>query len=327
MRERARGRIALVVIWLCTTLALAIWWLIHGLTQIDRLNALENGNSVELTRWHRMYVSEGATLVVLLFVGGAALLYYIATEMSRTRRVREFFAAFTHDLKTPLASLRLQAESLEEDLQGAESVLLARRLVKDTVRLTLQLENSLFLAGLATEDGTSLHIEKFDARDEFLKLQYEWPDLEVAIDGDATIEADSRAFESIVKNILQNALVHGRATRANIKIRSIAGSSDSLTSSNYVCLKFSDDGQGFKGMGGRHREQFGKIFHRPSASSGSGIGLYLVETLAKRMGGGARFIIEGPIVDGSDVGNNDETRNRIVIEVILPESRPVTEFA
>ena len=63
-----------------------------------------------------MLVLEGTTLVGMLVAGGVALLGAIRREQRRRRDMRAFFMAFTHDLKTSLTSLRLQAEALREDL-------------------------------------------------------------------------------------------------------------------------------------------------------------------------------------------------------------------
>jgi signal transduction histidine kinase len=283
-------KIVLVLLWLGTSLALAGWWLVHGLQQMSQLGASGGAGSGDIARWHRMYLSEGATLLLLLFAGGGALLYHIATEVRRSQQVREFFAAFTHDLKTSLTSLRLQAESLEEDLKETDQAKLARRLVKDTVRLSLQLENSLFLA--SSEGMTALHFEDLDARDELLGLEHYWPDLEVTVDqGDAIIRADSRAFESIIKNLVQNAAVHGRASRVKISF--------ALEGDGRVRICITDNGRGFSG----DYEKLGEMFYRHTSSSGSGIGLYLVATLARRMGGELRI---PPIEHGFQV------------EVILP---------
>jgi malonyl CoA-acyl carrier protein transacylase len=54
-------------------------------------------------------------LGVLLVSGGVALVVSIRREQTRQDTVEAFFMAFTHDLKTTLASLQLQAESLVED--------------------------------------------------------------------------------------------------------------------------------------------------------------------------------------------------------------------
>ena len=57
--------------------------------------------------------------------GGLALFYYAKREQKRHAQVEEFFAAFTHDAKTALASLRLQAESLKEDFGATPKQLVA----------------------------------------------------------------------------------------------------------------------------------------------------------------------------------------------------------
>ena len=90
-----------------------------------------------------MLVWEGVMLVGMLMAGGVALLVAIRPEQRRRRDLRAFFMAFTHDLKTSLASLRLQAESLREDLPEAAGNPNLQRLLKDSVRLQLQLENAL----------------------------------------------------------------------------------------------------------------------------------------------------------------------------------------
>jgi signal transduction histidine kinase len=288
---RISWNIVFVLLWLAITLALAGWWLVHGLEQMARISGSIYGNN-DIARWHRMYLSEGATLIVLLFAGGGAMLSYIATEVRRTKQVRQFFATFTHDLKNSLTSLRLQAESLEEDLKETDQSKLARRLVKDTVRLSLQLENSLFLA--SAPDATVLHIEELDARDALVGLEHYWPDLEVSIDqGDAIIHADVRAFESIIKNLVQNSAVHGRATRVKISF--------ALEGDGRVRICIADNGRGFSG----EREKLGQMFYRHTSTSGSGIGLHLVKTLVRRMGGDLRI----PLIDYG-----------FQVEVILPGS-------
>ena len=150
MRERKRNRvvIALVGLWVVFTVTLAGWWLIFGLRQLDLLNRLNLEGAVALHRHYQMLLWEGSILIASLIGGGLALFYYARREQKRHAQVEEFFAAFTHDAKTALASLRLQAESLREDFAGAEPSPLLDRLLSDTLRLQLQLENSLFLVNL-----------------------------------------------------------------------------------------------------------------------------------------------------------------------------------
>src|SRR3954468_5949109 len=148
-RKHSRLAIFLVALWVVFTVTLTAWWLIFGLRQLDLINQSNLENVVQLNRHYQMLLWEGGILIASLIGGGLALLYFARREQKRHAQVEEFFAAFTHDAKTALASLRLQAESLKEDL-GAEPNPLLDRLLQDTLRLQLQLENSLFLVNLPT---------------------------------------------------------------------------------------------------------------------------------------------------------------------------------
>jgi signal transduction histidine kinase len=278
-RRRAnRGpglKMTAVVVWLITTLSLAGWWLIYGLQQIDRISALNDSSAQEIVRRHRMLVSEGAFLFALLLVGGIALLYLLRIEMRRSRATREFFAAFTHDLKTSLASLRLQAESLEEDLKDSPQARISRRLVKDTVRLELQLDNSLFIAD--TEMG-HLHFEDVDVNQVLSGLRHYWPELDVRLHRDCWVRGDVRAIESVFKNLLQNAVVHGKASKVEVRCEPIDGA--------HVAIDLHDNGIGFSG----DFKRLGQMFVRQTSTSGSGIGLYLARQLTMRMDGDLQFV-------------------------------------
>ncbi len=270
-------KIAAVVVWLAATLSLAGWWLVFGLQQLSRLQAVVRAETAEeIARRHRMLMSEGLVLFALLLGGGIALLYFMVTEIRRSRQIREFFAAFTHDLKTSLASLRLQAETLEEELKGSpEHARVSRRLVKDTVRLELQLDNSLFVAD--TEMG-QLHLDDVSVRAVVSSLRHYWPELDIRMEGECRVRADVRALESILKNLLQNAVVHGKASRVEIRSETVDGAR--------VALELADNGRGFPGDVG----DLGRIFVRHTTTSGSGIGLHIAKKLAERMGGELRLI-------------------------------------
>src|SRR5438552_14087608 len=147
-RKRNWIVIVLVALWVLFTVTLAGWWLVFGLRQLDLINQSNLENAVQLHRHYQMLLWEGGILIASLIGAGAALFYYARREQKRHAQVEEFFAAFTHDAKTAIASLRLQAESLREDAEASGPNPLLDRLLSDTVRLQLQLENSLFLVNL-----------------------------------------------------------------------------------------------------------------------------------------------------------------------------------
>lgn len=271
-------------IWLIFTLTLASWWLVFGLNQLDEIRQVSASSatietSERLARQHFMLVSEGGVLLVLLMFGGGALLYNIRVESQRARQIEEFFASFTHDLKTSLSSLRVQTESLRDELespiQGSSSGVsgkLLGRIMSDAGRLETQLENALFLADA---DQSSLLLEPVSIRDLVSSLAHLWPQMNLAVQGDARVMADRRAMESIVRNIAQNSSRHGEATHLDVTCNE-QGSN--------VRILFKDDGRGFRG----NVHRLGEIFARQTGSSGSGIGLYLVARLVERLGGRAK---------------------------------------
>lgn len=296
--SRFSRRLVAVASWLVFSVALAIWWLIFGLQQSERLSELaanatpsvESQMVKEIGRQHRMLMSEGITLVILLLGGGAALLWSIRNDQRRARQVQEFLGAFTHDLKTSLSSLRLQAEALDEDLKDSGQSRIARRLVKDTVRLELQLENSLMLA--APDAESPLLLERVELADVLSRLSHQWPDLAVSIEGESVVSADRRALDSIFKNLAQNSVVHGRSSKVTIDIQ---------RRGPWTHVIFADDGRGFHGDISR----LGRMFERHSSTSGSGLGLSLAMKLAKRIGGSVQII---------------DCSSGFCVEVLLPSS-------
>src|SRR2546425_13041638 len=171
-QQRDRIKILLVALWVAFTVTLAAWWMIFGLRQLDLLSQFHVEQSDQLQRHTQMLLWEGSILIASLVGGGLALFYYARREQKRHAQVEEFFAAFTHDAKTALASLRLQAESLQEDYAGTGPNPLLDRLLRDTLRLQLQLENSLFLVNL-TRGKFFLQPIRLSDRVEALRLH--WP--------------------------------------------------------------------------------------------------------------------------------------------------------
>lgn len=283
---KSRGsawRFGLGLAWMVFTLSLAAWWLIFGLRQIDLVQTTtshfapeHSGHVADFVRQQRMLISEGSILILSLLLGGGALLYYMRRERKRADQIRAFFATFSHELKTPIASLRLQVESLADDFKESPSNPLFARLVKDSVRLEIQLENSLHLAQL---DSSKIFLERIDLRRMIGALAHQWPDTRLEVEGDLPVRADHRALETVVKNLIQNAIIHGGAKRVRFVLASAADGSR-------VSLRVNDDGAGFTG----DPDQLGRLFVRHNPKSGSGVGLFLVRSLVERMGGSVRFV-------------------------------------
>ncbi len=252
------------LVWLVFTVSLASWWLSVGLTLTDR---------------YRMFVWEGGAFIALLVGGGAAIVLAIRREQARRETIETFFMSFTHDLKTSLARVQLQAEGLREDLVDSAARGPLDRLLHDTVRLQIQLENSLYVA---QPDGRLLR-ERIDAAARCQRLGEDWPDLQVAVTGTGDVLADARAFDTVLRNLLQNAVVHGLTDRVDIQI--------SDAPDGAVRLVIADRG---RGVAPELLPRLGELFARPTDTSGTGAGLYVSRRLVARMGGKLSFESAAP---------------------------------
>ena len=275
LRSRHRLHYAVAAAWLALTVSLASWWLIFGLAQASRLQTGANALApAEVDRVQRMLEWEGLFLIALLVGGGGALLIGIRREHARQEEVRNFFMSFTHDLKTSLASLQLQAESLQEDLPEVTGNQNLERLLKDARRLQLQLENSLYFA---QPDG-GLYVEPVDVHALVERVAADWPELRVRIDGARRVLADERAVTSVMRNLLQNASVHGAAREVMVRIEP--------RGHGRVSIVVTDDGEGAPGDVVR---RLGEPFVRSSATGGTGVGLFVSQRLLSRMRGSLEY--------------------------------------
>ena len=249
--------------WLAATVSLASWWLSLGLYSLPQ-------------RLHRMFIWEGAAFISLLLAGGMTILIAIRREHRRRQSLETFFLSFTHDLKTSLASVELQAEGLREDWPEGAARTSLDRLLHDTVRLQIQLENSLFVA---QPDGRLLS-ERVRAAAAIARLAEDWPELKVEVTGDADVTADQRGFDAVVRNLLQNAVVHGSARRVAVDI-------EPLNTGALIQLTFADDG---RGVPVEDFNELGQPFARAGNTAGSGMGLFVCRQLVTRMRGALRFV-------------------------------------
>ena len=270
--SRIRLHYTIAVVWLLFMVAMALWWISLGLTMTNR---------------HRMFLWEGGTFLALLVAGGLVIVLAIRREHAHRMALEGFFMSFTHDLKTAIASIQLQAEGLREDWpEGAPGAPLDR-LLHDTVRLQIQLENSLFVA---QPDGRLLR-ERIDVAPAIERLKQDWPDLAVEIVGSAAVRADARALDTVLRNIFQNAVVHGGATAVEARI-------EHPSAASAVRIAIHDNG---RGVPPDRIADLGTPFSRVSNTSGTGVGLFVSRQIVTRLGGSLRFLKSDTPGDGLTV--------------------------
>ncbi len=242
----SRLKTILAATWLVFTLTLVGWWWFYFMHHTETQDPA-----------HRMFLWEGSILIGFVLLGGGTLVALTYRDERRHARLRFFFSNFTHDLKTSISRLRLQAEVLQEEPASRKNPIFAR-LLNDVSRLDLQLENSLLLANL---QDSPFYYEELSLHQLIQSLREDFSNLEVELSKDTLVRVDKRAFLSVLKNLFQNAVVHGSASRVKIDVES---------KNHRVFVHVKDDGSGFQG----DSKSLGAGILRMEGSGGNGIGLF-----------------------------------------------------
>lgn len=294
MSQRVRLIIIAHAVWLFVVCLLGAWWGRLLLAQAALIAELQ-GSVQSLEKVQRMLFWESPVFFGLLLISAAVLFWLYWSDLKKTRSIQAFFASMTHELRTPLTSIRLQAESIAETLgedRNSEKSLL-KRLLEDTQRLESQVERTLELSRL--EGGSEIFIQVVEIKswlDRFLKS---WlPDheskIQLSLDiQDLLIEADPSALQIIFRNLFENSIKHSKQERTSVKVYSRS------VKSGWVSLIIEDQGVGFS----ENQQKLGTLFYKGAQSTGTGVGLYLIRSLMKKMGGHAHFVEAPPSQDGS----------------------------
>ena len=136
----------------------AAWWLysIHQLS-VEVINEKE-----ELDRKTSMIISEGAVFLLILIVGFFITYRSLRKEVQVSAQQKNFLLAITHELKTPIASIKLYIQTLiKRDLEEDKKRDILGRCVKDADRLNGLVENIL-LATKIDDDSFPLSKENLN---------------------------------------------------------------------------------------------------------------------------------------------------------------------
>ena len=250
-------------------------------------------------RFHHMnrYGWEGTFFLVVL-AGGMVVLWRTLGQESALRHQQEnFLALVTHELKSPLASLKLSVDSLatrEPDAEGRRR--LVHRMESDLARWETTVSNILDTAVLEhgqrrlEREAVSLRVAATTAV-AGLEAEAHAASVEIELDvGECSVDADPQAVTAVIRNLAHNALKSAAVNGGgHVWVRAArCGSS--------VTLEVSDDGIGFPP--GESQLLFEK-FYRPGDEmrprfKGTGLGLYLVRRLVELGGGRVRAESAGP---------------------------------
>ncbi len=271
---------ALTLLWVVLLLSLGSWWLYLVFKLHSTLNSLNLPELGSESRFLNMMKWEGSFFFLLLVLLGASLLILYIRDMKKSKAMQAFFSSLSHELKTPLASMRLQAEVIkdlfEDEAPSHDQLLdLTKRLIEDTYKLESELEKSLQLSRIE-QDGVMtlvpLSLERFLRRQEQKLHAPLKVDLKINEDAQEVL-ADELAMNMIFRNLFENTIRHQKtATRVLITAQ---------RKGRDIEVIYDDFGKIFEG----DFSLLGNIFYKFNSSKGSGIGLYLIKNLMRKMQG------------------------------------------
>jgi signal transduction histidine kinase len=277
---------------------------------IDPRAVARSARAARFTVWMLVPV-----LLIAIGVGSVLIIRDIGREMHLARQKTDFVSNVSHELKTPLTSIRMFSDLLNNrpEMPDGKRIEYSGIISREAARLSRLINNLLDFSRM--ERGEKRYrIERFDAgamvREtvENYRPQIESDGFQLKlIDGlnggslPVEIEGDRDALSQVLLNLLSNAEKYGgEAKEITVETQQVNGS---------IVIDVLDRGPGVS------RKHAAKIFEKffraddslSSGIEGSGLGLTLARQIARahggdvefspRQGGGSRFTVRLPVIE------------------------------
>jgi len=269
--------------------AQSVWWAVLLLRREAVIGQLEArlGRAADQSS-NRTFMVLGEAGVFLLLLAGVLAFAFIAIrrDLRLAALQRNFMLAITHELRTPIASIKLQLQTLSRPgLSGTDAERLRSSAIGEADRLAALTEKVL----VAAADGAGeikLRPELMDAaatvREVVARAQLRSEDShawKAELPSTLMVRSDPQAVRSIAENLLENAMKYAPAnTTISITAHDLGAQWQ---------IEIADQGPGILAS---ERDRVFERFYRSGSEetrrhAGTGLGLYIVERLVKRLGG------------------------------------------
>lgn len=277
---------------LAMTTALLVFWIVVVQRFNLEINQLVSRLGVEWNRFHWFVGSTGAGLFFLVIVALTYLLGITLSERRYSYKQQEFLSNVTHELKSPVAAIKLHAQTLQQgEVSPEEQRRFAGYVEQEAERVATLVDNLLESSRLAAGKGAGelrpvilrefFHDYQEVARSRFDLRQI---DLTFEVQSRAVVLATNEALRRIMDNLIDNALrFTGAGGRIECQVRDGGEGAEIIVA---------DTGIGIP------KRELSRIFDRfyrlgreiGQRRGGSGLGLAIVRGLVEELRGQIRAI-------------------------------------
>jgi signal transduction histidine kinase len=220
------------------------------------------------------------SLLVALILAGLLIIYIYYQKMIQLYRLQQnFINGFTHELKTPIASLQLFLETfIRHELPRSEQLKYLEYMKRDTVRLADNVNRILNLSRLEDRNFKADFIEQ-----DLVILIHSFLENTPHLfeEGNVTFQSDIQTlilpidtalFEMLMMNLIMNALIYNKSPLKKVEITL-------MLQGKTIYLDFKDNGIGIDKY--QLKRIFKKFYQVGKTTKGSGLGLYIVQSIVK----------------------------------------------
>jgi len=228
-----------------------------------------------------MILGEAVVFIFTLVLGVYLVNRSYRREVESARQQRNFLLSITHELKSPLAGIRLSLETIKKRvLPDLTRIQLSDNALEETTRLTSLVEDLLLSAKLDTQYSPNLEpIDLGILASEWikrLKLKYPVVNFQLTLEGEElTILADQYGISSVLSNLLENAVKY-LGTGSHVGLGVFERGKD-------ILIQVRDNGLGIPNS---EKKKVLKKFYRVGIedtrqTKGTGLGLYIVSEVVR----------------------------------------------
>lgn len=267
-----------------------IWWGYH----LIQLSSSVPQQDAQLSKRIGMVLGEGAVFLLILSFGIYRIRKSISKELAFQQQQQNFLLTITHELKTPIAALKLYIQTLQKhNLSEEKKEVILKGALEENERLSNLIENILN-ASKAENKLFQIQKEEVDlvtlSNAIIHRYHTRFHTSLINLNAPASVigSYDQHMLETILVNLLENAIKYG-GLQQHIHL-------DIEKLDRFVAIKIADEGPGIAATERLHIfEKFYRIGSEETRKqAGSGLGLYIVAEYVRLHNGSIRCFENTP---------------------------------